>query len=168
MKHVIRIRTIFLLLMASVLGFAHGSISSVVCKMACCQPAPVVEKIIVESAPLSCCHPVTLSPSIHFSSVISKKDDCCCKTAPHLVAPDQACGLWHEHQQLLDVAGPCSVPQVIAGRSDVAPAEEALQPAIQRPRPLRRWLAGELTKLDLHPGGKGGVFALLLQRLHQV
>ena len=90
MKHVIRIRTIFLLLMASVLGFAHGSISSVVCKMAFCQPAPVVEKIIVASAPLSCCHPVTLSPSIHFSSVISKKDDCCCKTAPKLVSPELA------------------------------------------------------------------------------
>ena len=88
-KHVIRIRTIFLLLMASVLGFAHCSISSVVCKMACCQPSPVVEKIIVASAPLSCCHPVTTSPSIHFSSVISKKDDCCCKTAPNLIAPDQ-------------------------------------------------------------------------------
>jgi hypothetical protein len=57
--------------------------------MACCQPAPVVEKIIVASAPLSCCHPVTLSPSIHFSSVKSKKDDCCCKTAPKLVSPDQ-------------------------------------------------------------------------------
>jgi len=87
-KHVIRIRTIFLLLMASVLGFAHGSISLIVCKMACCQPAPVVEKFIVASAPLSCCHPVTLPPSIHFSSVISKEDDCCCKTAPHLIAPD--------------------------------------------------------------------------------
>ncbi|MFY7882304.1 MAG: hypothetical protein ACOVR6_08420 [Fimbriimonas sp.] len=88
MKHVIRIRTIFLLLMASVLGSAHGSISSVVCKMACCQPSPVVEKIIVATAPLSCCHPVTLSPSIHLTSVISKKDDCCCKTASHLIAPD--------------------------------------------------------------------------------
>ena len=131
MKHVIRLRTIFLLLMASVLGFAHGSISSVVCKMACCQPAPVVEKIIVASAPLSCCHPVTLSPSIHFSSVISKKDDCCCKTAPHLVAPDQTpavavpfftLNLVADVVQTLDIKMPLP-PVVVVARlnSDVDP-----------------------------------------------
>ena len=86
----------------------------------------------------------------------------------HLVASDQACRLRHERGQQLGVLVLCRAPDVIGGRSDVAPAEESLQPAIQRPCPLHCRLPWELLELDLCSDCERGVFAGLLERVHHV
>ena len=61
----------------------------------------------------------------------------------HLVAQDQARGLWHERHQLLDVTSLRRSLDICGSRGNVSPAEEALQAARQGAHPLYRRTARE-------------------------